>query len=610
MTGDKVKGGGSGPKTIPMASPLYLHPSDSPSLNVTQIIFDGTNYDMWAEAVKNGLDAKNKLGFIEGTVKKPSSSGDEDDLEAVAWRQCNAMLRAWLRNVIDPKLHPSITFTQPINEIWEELRGRYSAGNAPRVHQLKAKEKEEEKVHQFLMGLDAKLYGQIRTNLLMEEPIAQLNRVYALVLREERHASLTQVKEERFDVAMAMRNNGGKERGKYLRDDEEESDRPPPPRCTYCGKYYHTEDNCYDKHGYEEVKARERGRGRRGRGNGSRGRGRGRGHHQANAVTGTAKTEEQGNSNIPFTAEEIDRLMILVKTSPDGNDKIQGMKLTKNFEWLIDSGASHHMTGRRECLKNVWEEEYSTVSLPDGRRVEATVHGEVRLSKNSDRSTKTMIGRGEHRKGVYYYQPGKEEIAGSITADKESSDTGLGPVVRGSVESESGESSEDERSESETKAVNEEREGEVPASNTQTEEQVMGRGARERFEPAWKKDYYCKSTRIITPNSNAHFAPSKSSRSGTRYPLDNYVTDNCFSTTHKVFLAAIDKEKEPINYQEAAKDERWREAMSKEVEALEKNETWKIMTLPDGKKPIGCKWMYKIKYKADGSVVNDIKLSW
>ncbi|XP_074304679.1 uncharacterized protein LOC141639456 [Silene latifolia] len=574
MSGDKLKGGGSGPKTIPMASPLYLHPSDSPSLNVTQIIFDGTNYDMWAEAVKNGLDTKNKLGFIEGTIKKPSSSGDEDDLEAVAWRQCNAMLRAWLRNVIDPKLHPSITFTQPINEIWEELRGRYSAGNAPRVHQLKgelneckqgketvveyytrlkiiwdelakyskikdcncgaaasiAKEKEEEKVHQFLMGLDAKLYGQIRTNLLMEEPIAQLNRVYALVLREERHASLTQVKEERFDAVMAMRNNGGKERGKYFRDDEEEPDRPPPPRCTYCGKYYHTEDNCYDKHGYEEVKARERGRGRRGRGIGSRGRGRGRGHHQANAVTGNAKTEEQGNSNVPFTAEEIDRLKILVKTSPDGNDKIQGMKLTKNFEWLIDSGASHHMTGRRECLKNVWEEEYSTVSLPDGRRVEATVHGEVRLSKNfvlkEDRNTKTMIGRGEHRRGVYYYQPGKEEIAGSITADKESSERGIrcvfigyphskkgwkvydlrerrvfvsrdvkfyknvypyqvstkepspqleptlhshndqphahnsdtepGPVVRGSVESESGECSEDERSESDAEAVSEE----------------------------------------------------------------------------------------------------------------------------------------------------------
>ncbi|XP_074267425.1 uncharacterized protein LOC141590763 [Silene latifolia] len=128
---------GSGPKTIPITSPLYLHPSDNPSLNVTQIIFDGNNYDLWAEAVKNGLDAKNKLAFIEGKVKKPVNFDDEESVEAVAWRSCNAMIRAWLRNVIDPKLHASISFSQPVSEIWRELADRYAAGNAPHVHQLK-----------------------------------------------------------------------------------------------------------------------------------------------------------------------------------------------------------------------------------------------------------------------------------------------------------------------------------------------------------------------------------------------------------------------------------------------------------------------------------------
>lgn len=283
---DQKKGMMGSTKTIPMTSPLYLHPSDNPNLNVTQIIFNGNNYDMWAEAVKNGLDAKNKLAFIEGKVKKPEKDGDEDSLELVVWRQCNAMLRAWLRNVIDPKLHLSITFSQPIEEVWEELRGRYSAGNAPRVHQLKnelneckqgrdsvveyytrlktisdelanyskiksctcgaavsiAKEREEEKVHQFLMGLDSKLYGNIRTNLLMEDPIVSLTRAYALILREERHASLTKVKEERNDAAMAARvYGGGRGRGANTKTEIDEAD--SPPQCTHCGKYYHTEDN-------------------------------------------------------------------------------------------------------------------------------------------------------------------------------------------------------------------------------------------------------------------------------------------------------------------------------------------------------------------------------
>ncbi|XP_074300351.1 uncharacterized protein LOC141631601 [Silene latifolia] len=224
------------------------------------------------------------------------------------------MIRAWLRNVINPKLHSSITFSVPVHEIWEELRGRYSAGNAPRVHQLKtelneckqgsdsiveyytrlktiwdelenyskakgctcgaaasiAKEKEQEKVHRFLMGLDSKLYGNIQTNLLMEDPIAILTRTYGLILREERHASMTKVKEDRIEAAMATQGYAG--RG---RNDEDGTYKPP--QCTHCKKFYHTEADCYDKHGYEEVRARDIGRGRRGgyggRGTGGRGRG-------------------------------------------------------------------------------------------------------------------------------------------------------------------------------------------------------------------------------------------------------------------------------------------------------------------------------------------------
>ncbi|XP_074293847.1 uncharacterized protein LOC141621022 [Silene latifolia] len=124
-------------KNIPMSSPLYLHPSDSPSLSLTQIVFNGENYELWSDAVRNGLDAKNKLDIVEGTFKKPSGDEGEDNLESVAWRQCNTMLKAWLRNVIDPKLHASIAFIAPIAEIWAELKDRYSAGNAPRIHQLK-----------------------------------------------------------------------------------------------------------------------------------------------------------------------------------------------------------------------------------------------------------------------------------------------------------------------------------------------------------------------------------------------------------------------------------------------------------------------------------------
>ena len=42
--------------------------------------------------------------------------------------------------------------------------------------------------------------------------------------------------------------------------------------------------------------------------------------------------------------------------------------------------------------------------------------------------------------------------------------------------------------------------------------------------------------------------------------------------------------------------------MDKEIQALEQNHTWDLTTLPLGKTPIGCKWVYRIKLKADGTV--------
>ncbi|XP_060170821.1 uncharacterized mitochondrial protein AtMg00820-like [Lycium barbarum] len=42
--------------------------------------------------------------------------------------------------------------------------------------------------------------------------------------------------------------------------------------------------------------------------------------------------------------------------------------------------------------------------------------------------------------------------------------------------------------------------------------------------------------------------------------------------------------------------------MEQEIKALECNKTWDIVDLPVGKHPICCKWVFKIKHNADGSV--------
>ena len=42
--------------------------------------------------------------------------------------------------------------------------------------------------------------------------------------------------------------------------------------------------------------------------------------------------------------------------------------------------------------------------------------------------------------------------------------------------------------------------------------------------------------------------------------------------------------------------------MKQELHALETNGTWTLKHLPLDKKPIGCKWVYKVKYNPNGSI--------
>ena len=61
-------------------------------------------------------------------------------------------------------------------------------------------------------------------------------------------------------------------------------------------------------------------------------------------------------------------------------------------------------------------------------------------------------------------------------------------------------------------------------------------------------------------------------------------------------------DQEPKNFREANSSSIWKKAMKEELRALDDNKTWEIVRLPSGKKTVGCRWVYKTKYKSDGSV--------
>ncbi|GJS25461.1 LTR copia-type gag-polypeptide [Tanacetum coccineum] len=66
-------------------SPYYLHPSDYPrQMHVNDALTD-SNYLDWVQEMENFLFAKNKMGFIDGTIKRPEAG----DAKQMAWMRCD-----------------------------------------------------------------------------------------------------------------------------------------------------------------------------------------------------------------------------------------------------------------------------------------------------------------------------------------------------------------------------------------------------------------------------------------------------------------------------------------------------------------------------------------
>ncbi|KAH0988082.1 hypothetical protein GBA52_015259 [Prunus armeniaca] len=59
---------------------------------------------------------------------------------------------------------------------------------------------------------------------------------------------------------------------------------------------------------------------------------------------------------------------------------------------------------------------------------------------------------------------------------------------------------------------------------------------------------------------------------------------------------------EPATYKEASQYSHWQTAMKDEYDALIRNDTWSLVPVTQGMNIIGCKWVYKVKRKADVTI--------
>ncbi|KAI4312297.1 hypothetical protein MLD38_037122 [Melastoma candidum] len=289
-------------KKIQIPVEYELMASDNPGLLLTPYLLDGQNYLTWSRVMRTALSAKEKLGFIDGTVKKPKAG----DPLARHWNRCNSMLIAWIFNSLEKHLQPSTTFAGDAKTLWDELKDKYVRGHELNIYRVQSKigrlrqggrsvqdyytemkqawdeldcyeenlgcncsaatkylaKRDREKAHQFLMGLNA-VFSAVRTNILSSGPLPPANQVFGLVSQDETQRTLEHG-QETDGTALVVKTGGS--RGGTNSGDGRKEPSGSTGGCRHCGMRNHTIDNCFHLHGFPDGwKEKKKGAGGRGK---------------------------------------------------------------------------------------------------------------------------------------------------------------------------------------------------------------------------------------------------------------------------------------------------------------------------------------------------------
>ncbi|RVW62895.1 Retrovirus-related Pol polyprotein from transposon TNT 1-94 [Vitis vinifera] len=100
-----------------------------------------------------------------------------------------------------------------------------------------------------------------------------------------------------------------------------------------------------------------------------------------------------------------------------------------------------------------------------------------------------------------------------------------------------------------------------------------------------------------TDNQEAHTFQQRTRRDYSKINLPNVA-----SQTNSTAATSVAQKEVPKNIHEALQQPEWRQAIREEIKALKKNGTWELSNLLKGKHLVGCKWIFTIKFKPDGSI--------
>nr|GEX52000.1 ribonuclease H-like domain-containing protein [Tanacetum cinerariifolium] len=112
-----------------------------------------------------------------------------------------------------------------------------------------------------------------------------------------------------------------------------------------------------------------------------------------------------------------------------------------------------------------------------------------------------------------------------------------------------------------------------------------------------KNDMHLSKSVNVTTCEICH----RAKQSREPFPLNDHKSEKLGELIH-LDLWGLYKSIDLVTYCDVIKDNNWIGVINIKIEALNRNNTWTVANLPAGRKDIGYKWLYKIKYKASGEI--------
>ncbi|XP_060216995.1 uncharacterized protein LOC132644418 [Lycium barbarum] len=580
-------------------SPYHLHSSDTPGMNLVNVVFDGK----WRRYVLISFSTKKKLGFINGVVK----ALDQNSTNFEQWSCCNDMVIAWLLNLLSKDIKDSVIFSKTAKELWDSLEHRFGRSNGAKLFHL---QKELSmlvqgssnistyftKIKRIWDELDTLNSDIARGNILMMNLLPEMDYAYSLLLQDENQREIYANAQLHIDPVSFMNYKSGNQSQRFgnypqkpggvagpARFKGKKLKYNPKVRCTNCHKTGHVECDCCKIIGFPEDFVFTNQKGYQGQvkanaaiggeespinheelndlQNNNQHFNSNNQHFKSNNQHFNRNNQHFSPNNQHFSRKQCKEITHIFKQLQMEQGGASGSGINANAiagtilkypgscfsvyhskTWIIDSGASEHMCYNSHSFSSLISlPAHMHISLPNSFKICVTHTGSVPILPN------LTLNNVLHVLDFKYNLLSVNRLC--IQIDSIIYFTTIKCLLQ---------------------------------DHSLKKVEVFGEV---------KEGLYLLQPRVSSPKSSQNVFNFQEGRNSSHVPSS--LSPVCANTVSDVKL---------WHFRRTSRHPGWNQAMDSELEALQLNQTWDVVKLPQGKKALPCKWVYQVKHKSDGTI--------